>query len=57
MPIGPTSGFLDFTNATPRANVIIALSNVGVRPSWGVRTIVAKTPTPTELSFPAFTHI
>jgi len=30
MPIGPTSGFLDFTNATPRANVIIALSNVGV---------------------------
>ena len=30
MPIGPTSGFLDFTNATPRADVIIALSNVGV---------------------------
>jgi hypothetical protein len=30
MPIGPTSGFLDFTNATPRANVIVALSNVGV---------------------------
>jgi len=30
MPIGPTSGFLDFTNATPRANVIIALSNIGV---------------------------
>ncbi len=30
MPIGPTSGFLDFTNATPRADVIIALSNIGV---------------------------
>jgi len=30
MPIGPTSGFLDFTNATPRANVIVALSNIGI---------------------------
>ena len=30
MPIGPTSGFLDFTNATPRANVIVALSKIGI---------------------------
>jgi len=30
MPIGPASGFLDFTNATPRANVIVALSNIGI---------------------------
>ena len=30
MPIGPTSGFLDFTNATPRADVIVALSNIGI---------------------------
>ena len=30
MPIGPTSGFLDFTNATPRANVVVALSKIGI---------------------------
>ena len=30
MPIGPTSGFLDFTNATPRADVIVALSKIGI---------------------------
>jgi len=30
MPIGTPTGFVNFTNGTPRADKIIATSNIGV---------------------------